>query len=154
MKKKDTLVVTDSNQQVAPIITLTDSGAKAPKAAAAVVTPEPAPVVGKDGKIKHPGRGFAIVSFIMGILALLGIITFGFFFYIPVWDMVPYGVGIVAGIMGTILGSIARRKGDTSGFAVAGLVMSIVSLAILGLLFAACVGCAGCLGALIASASA
>ena len=65
------------------------------------------------------GRGFAIASLVMGILAL----TID---------------GIIFGILGIVFAVIAKRSGFTDGFATAGLVMSIIGVASGIILWAIC----------------
>jgi len=70
----------------------------------------------------QPGHGLAVASMVLGIVALVGIVTYG-------W---------VLAIVGIILAIIAKNKGYRGGMATAGLVCSIISLSLGLLLFVAC----------------
>ena len=76
-------------------------------------------------------NGKAIASLVLGILAAC-CVFFG------------YGtlLGIVLGIIGLILG-ISAKKESPSGMATAGIVLSIISVAICAIGFIACVACIG-----------
>ena len=78
-----------------------------------------------------PSNGKAIASLVLGILALV-CIFFG------------YGalLGIVLGIIGLVLGISAKKEGP-SGMATAGIVLSIISIAVCAIIFTACVACIG-----------
>ena len=65
-----------------------------------------------------PGQGKAIASLVLGIVALLGS-----WFY----------VGVILAIVGIVLALSARRDGAEGGLATAGLVISIIALALSGL---------------------
>ena len=109
-------------------------------------------VPGKKGKrvrIARPGLPYAIASFCLGVVSLVAIVVLGFF---SLATVLPYGIGIVAAIMGITFGAIAKKRGDCSGMATAGLVMNIVPLAIgafiIFVVMASCVGLAGCMSLL------
>ena len=79
----------------------------------------------------------AVASLVLGIVALVfSFIGLGF-------------ISVIIGIVGIILGAIGRNNPEKRGMATAGIVMSIIAVA-LGLLFwiacAACIGTAGCAG--------
>ncbi len=80
------------------------------------------------------GNGKAIASLVLGIVAVV-CVFFG------------YGalLGIVLGIVGLILG-ISAKKENPSGMATAGVVLSIIAIAICAVGFIACVACVGILG--------
>ncbi len=81
-----------------------------------------------------------VASLVLGIIALvLDVFTAG----AAGW------LGMVFGIIGTILGAIARNKAlpEKKGIATAGLVCSIIGIILGLLLYIACVGCIGCMGA-------
>lgn len=75
----------------------------------------------------------AVASLVLGIVALvLSFIGFG-------W------VSVIIGIVGIILGALGRKDETKKGLATAGLVMSIIAVA-LGLIF--WLACAACVGGL------
>ncbi len=78
-------------------------------------------------------NGKAIASLVLGILAAC-CVFFG------------YGalLGIVLGIIGLVLG-ISAKKESPSGMATAGMVLSIIAIAICAIGFIACVACIGTL---------
>ena len=78
-----------------------------------------------------PQNNKAIASLVLGILAMV----FVFFGKGAL-------VGIVLGIIGLILG-ISAKKESPSGMATAGIVLSIIAIAICGIGFIACVACIG-----------
>ena len=91
---------------------------------------------------KQPTKGKAVVSLVLGIIwavfmFLSGTIVLGF-------------VSIILAVIGLVLGVQARREmpQGTTGMATAGMVLSIVVLALTVIIM---VGCAACVG-LIASA--
>lgn len=81
--------------------------------------------------MENKSNGKAIASLVLGIVSLV-CIFFG------------YGalLGIVLGIIGIVLG-VSAKKEQPSGMATAGLVLSIISVALCALAFIACVACAG-----------
>ena len=74
----------------------------------------------------------AVTSLVLGILALVISV------FIPAWGW----LGAILGIVGIILGALGRKNApEKKGLATAGLVMSIIAVA-LGLIFwIACVAC-------------
>ncbi|MBQ8540595.1 MAG: DUF4190 domain-containing protein [Clostridia bacterium] len=58
-------------------------------------------------------------------------------------------IGLPVGIVGVIMGVLAKKKTPENGMATAGLVCSIIGTAVSGLVFVACVGCASCYGTAI-----
>ena len=83
-----------------------------------------------------PANGKAIASLVLGILAAV-CVFFG------------YGalLGIVLGVIGLVLG-ISAKKEAPSEMATAGIVLSIISIAICAIGFIACVACIGGLATL------
>ena len=81
----------------------------------------------ENGKV--PGQGLAIVGLVLGILALV-------FIFIPFFQW----VGIIFGIAGIILSAIAKKQG-ASGMAAAGLICSIIAVALCLITFLACAVC-------------
>ena len=82
-----------------------------------------------------------IASLVLGIISLV-------FMFIPGVNF----LGILTAIAGIILGVLAR-KSDTEkkGMATAGLVCSIIALALVLIVLIACASCVGCTGCLAAS---
>jgi uncharacterized membrane protein len=81
-----------------------------------------------------PNNNKAIASLVLGIIAV-ACVFFG------------YGalLGIALGVVGLILGINAKKEAP-SGMATAGIVLSIIAIAICVLSFIACVACVGMLG--------
>lgn len=79
-------------------------------------------------------NGKAVASLVLGIISL-------------VLMFIPYGgwVGLILGIVGIILG-ISAKKEAPSGMATAGLVLSIIAVALCAISLIACVACVGCIG--------
>lgn len=84
---------------------------------------------------KIPGKGAAIASMVLGIIA----VVFWFFG----WGAI---VSIVCGIVGLILASSSKKAGFSGGIRTAGLVCSIIGLVGGALVLIACVACASALG--------
>ena len=76
-----------------------------------------------------PGHGHALASLVCGIVAL-----------VTTWFL----VGLVVAIVGIALAASAKRQGFVGGIATAGLVCSIIALALGGVVLLSCV-CAACL---------
>lgn len=89
--------------------------------------------------MEQKSNGKAIASLVLGIISLVLIFT-------------GYGtiVGIIAGIVGLILG-INARKENPSGMATAGIVLSIIGLAVCAFVFVSCVICVGSLASIAAA---
>ena len=79
--------------------------------------------------VQQPGRGLAIASMVLGIICLVFI-----FFGVFAW------IGSILGIIGLILGAVAKSKGY-----VAGLVMCIIGTALTLITWIACAACVGSL---------
>ena len=86
-----------------------------------------------------PGKGKAIASLVLGFCAC-------------VFAWMGYGalLAIAASIVGIILGVQARKEmpAGKAGMATAGLVLSIIALALSSIVFIACVACIGAVGGL------
>lgn len=80
-------------------------------------------------------NGKAIASMVLGIIACVCV----FFGYGAI-------LGIVLGIVGLVMG-INARKEQPSGMATAGIVLSVIAIAICAVGFVACVACVGCISA-------
>lgn len=148
MNNNEKMVAVDENQQIAPVILLTDgkrsTGSSQSGGGAKNVSPE-----GGSGNDKKPTSGFAIASFVLGILSILLVFVCLFdSFILPLIG----GIGIALSIIGIALAAVAKKKGDVSGLATAGIVMNIVPLAIMVLLICTCTACVGCIGAILANA--
>jgi len=89
--------------------------------------------------MEQKSNGKAIASLVLGIISLVLIFT-------------GYGtlVGIISGVVGLIIG-IGARKENPSGMATAGIVLSIIGLAMCAIVFVSCVICVGTLASLGAS---
>ena len=81
----------------------------------------------------HPAKGLAMGSMICGIVGL-----------VFVWFGVSSIITLAAGIVGLILAINAKKKGFVGGMLTAGLIMSIISLALGAIVFIACIGIVGC----------
>ena len=79
----------------------------------------------------HPAKNLALASMICGIVGL-------------VFGWAAGLIGIPAGIVGLILAINAKKKGFVGGMLTAGLIMSIISLALGAIVFIACIGIVGC----------
>ncbi len=78
-----------------------------------------------------------IASLVLGIIAL---VVYLFSFGSLSW------LAAVLGLVGIILGTVAKKNEEKKGMATAGLVLSIIAL-VLGLLtYIACIACVGCVG--------
>jgi len=81
-------------------------------------------------------NGKAIASLVLGILAVICV----------VFGQGGAAVGIILGIVGLILGINAKKESDqNAGMATAGIVLSIIAIAICVLALVACLACMGCL---------
>lgn len=84
----------------------------------------------------------------MGLAALiLGIYSLVAFFLalIPAIGIYLSGLGLITSIVGIILGVLGRKAPDQRGMATAGMIMSIVALALDLICVIACVACFGSL---------
>lgn len=81
----------------------------------------------------YPGKGLSVASMVLGILALVFLFT-GWFSIIAV----------IMGIVGLALG-ISGKKKTPNGMATAGIVLSIIALALGALIFVSCVVCTACI---------
>lgn len=86
-------------------------------------------------------NGKAIASLVLGIVSLVCI----FFGY-------GAALGIILGVLGLVLG-ISAKKEAPSSMATAGVVLSIIGLALCAITFVACVGCVACVGTMGAMGS-
>ena len=78
----------------------------------------------------------------MGIAALILGIVCVVLCWIPIWNWVGIALGVVGIILGAVGMSKAKKTGKGKGVAVAGLVLSIIGVAIAGIAWLACIGCA------------
>ena len=77
-------------------------------------------------------NGLAIASLVLGIVSIV-------FCFIIQW------LGLIIGIVGIVLGVMAKKKNPT-GMATAGLVLSIIGTVLCALIFIACAACVGAIG--------
>lgn len=78
----------------------------------------------------------AVASLVLGIVA----VVFSFIgLYLP---------GLLAGIIGIVLGVMAKKK-NPSGMATAGFVLSIIGTILCALVFIACAACVGATASLV-----
>lgn len=81
----------------------------------------------------------AVASLVLGILSILAAIL----------PFVPSWLGAIFGIIGIILGALARKNAAKSGLATAGLVLSIIGTILCLSFWIACAACAGSLGMML-----
>jgi hypothetical protein len=77
---------------------------------------------------QQPGNGLAIGALVCGIAS----IVFVFFFALG---------GVIAGIIGLILASLAKKQGNNSGMRIGGLIMSIIGLIICAISIIVAIAC-------------
>lgn len=78
----------------------------------------------------------AVASLVLGICSL-------------VFPFIGLGwLSVIIGIIGTILGALGRKKSKKQGMATAGMVMSIISVALGILMWIACAACVGSIASL------
>ena len=82
-----------------------------------------------------------VVSLVFGILCVI-------LCWIPVWNWVGIALGVIGIIMGAVGKSMAKKNDKPTGVATAGLVLSIIGVAIAGVAWLACFACAAGAGAL------
>ncbi len=78
----------------------------------------------------------AVASLVLGILSLVAAILP----FLPSW------LGAVLGIIGIILGALARKDSEKAGMATAGMVLSIIGTVLCLIFWVACAACVGSLG--------
>ncbi|QSX05798.1 hypothetical protein JYG23_14205 [Sedimentibacter sp. zth1] len=81
--------------------------------------------------MENKSNGKAIASLVLGIISCV------FVFSGPASFL-----GVILGIIGIILG-VQAKKEEPSGMAIAGLVLSIIAVAICAISFLSCVACVG-----------
>ncbi len=80
-----------------------------------------------------------VASLVLGIVALVIAIFFGALG----WP------AVICGIVGIVLGALGRKNPAPAGTATAGLVMSIIAVAIALIWLIACASCASCVGCVL-----
>lgn len=85
----------------------------------------------------NSGKGFAVASLVLGIISVICIFIS--------WAIIPGIIGLLTGIIGTILAVLARKSGCTSGMATAGLALSIIGLILCAIVVVCIVGCSACI---------
>ncbi len=78
----------------------------------------------------------AVASLVLGIISVVIAVIF------PVVGW----IGIIVGIIGIILGVLGRKDPEKKGMATAGMVLSIIGVALSLLLFLACAACVSAVG--------
>ena len=84
---------------------------------------------GNGGSSKQPGSGQAIASLVLGIISIVCIVANWMYFSI---------VSIILGIIGLVLASSAKKKGNKSGVRTGGFVTSLIGLILGVVCFVAC----------------
>ena len=92
--------------------------------------PESIPTQIPVAPMNQPANGMAIAAMVLGITALV-------FAFIPFMML----FGWIGAVVGIILAAVAKARGNKGGAATAGLVCSIISLAIGALILVACAAC-------------
>lgn len=80
----------------------------------------------------------AVASLVLGIVALV----ISLFFAGMNW------IGTIAGIIGIVLGALGRKNSEKKGMATAGMVMSVIAVALGLIVFFACAACVGSVASL------
>lgn len=83
----------------------------------------------------QPGKGKAVASLVLGIIALV----------CSLFGLIGSIIGLVCAIVGLVLASGAKKEGFVGGMATAGLVCSIIGLILCAVTFIACAACASAL---------
>ena len=78
----------------------------------------------------------------MGIAALILGIVCVVLCWIPVWNWIGIALGVIGIILGALGMSKAKKTGNGKGVATAGLVLSIIGVAIAAIAWLACFACA------------
>jgi len=83
----------------------------------------------------------AVASLVLGICSL-------------VFPFIGLGwLSVIVGIVGVILGALGRKNPEKKGMATAGLVMSVISIALGLIMWIACVACVGGLATVASTAA-
>ena len=92
----------------------------------------PQQVVVVQNNAKQPGHGLGVASLVLGIISLV--------LFLTNW------IAALFGLIGTVLGGVAKSKGNTEGVTKAGLVCSIIGLVLGLIIFISALACIGANG--------
>ena len=79
----------------------------------------------------------AVAGLVLGICAIVFGVIFG-------WTVVGAIVGIICGGLGLVFSIISKKNGEVSGKTTAGLICSVIGLALSVIILISCVACAAC----------
>jgi hypothetical protein len=85
--------------------------------------------------MEQKNSGKAVASLVLGIIGLVCV-----FFGVYAW------IGVIVAVVGLVLGVLAKKE-QPSKFASAGVIMSIIAIALCLISFIACIACVGALAA-------
>lgn len=89
------------------------------------------------GSDYNGNNGRAVAALVLGIVSCV-CFCLSFTYVSPL-------IGLVAGVVGLILGIGERKENPANGLGTAGMVLSIIGLSLCAITTVACIGCYGCL---------
>lgn len=92
-----------------------------------------------------PARNHAIASLVLGIVSV-AMAAINFFSELAITG------GLILAIVGVVLASVAKKKGNNTGIRTAGQVLSIIGIIANSLVLVACAGIVGCASCMVCSA--